>query len=82
MFKDYWKMSDKELEELARKYNLRHFLEETLVLTSNRKVDTDFVINRKLVIEQLLQRDNRNIAFWSAVVAVLGAIISLSANLF
>ena len=80
MFIDYWKMSDKELEQLARKYNLRGFLEETIVLTDDRKVGTDFVINRRDVIEQLSQRDNRNIAFWSAVVAVLGAIISLLAN--
>ena len=80
MFRDYWKMSDKDLEQLARKNNLRGFLEETTVLTDDRKVDTDFIINRRDVIEQLLQRDNRNIAFWSAIVAVLGAIISLAAN--
>ena len=68
MFKDYWKMSDKELEELARKYNLQHFLEEALI--SRDKNNPDFLINRKYVIEQLSQRDNRNIAFCSAVVAV------------
>lgn len=79
MFKNYWKISNKELEELARKYNLQHFLEEALI---SRDINNpDFVINRKYVIDQLLQRDNRNIAFWSAVVAVLGAIISLFANL-
>lgn len=81
MFKDYWKMPDEELERLARKYNLRGFLQETMVLTNDRKFGTDWVINRKEVIEQLLQRDNRNIAFYSAIVAILGAIISLSANL-
>jgi len=80
MFKDYWKISDKELEGLARKHNLQHFLEEAPI--SRDKNNPDFVINRKYVIDQLLQRDNRNIAFWSAVVAVLGAIISLFANLF
>ena len=78
MFKDYWKMSDKELEKVARKYNLQHFLEQALL--SRDDGNPDFVINRKYVIEQLLQRDNRNIAFWSAVVAVFGAIISLLAN--
>ncbi len=77
-FRDYWKMSDKELEKLARKYNLRGFLEQSPI---SRDADNpDFVINRRDVIEQLSQRDNRNIAFWSAVVAVLGAIISLFAN--
>lgn len=80
MIRDYWKMSDKELEQLARKYNLRGFLEETFVLTDDRKVGTDFVINRKDVIEQLSQRDNRNIAFWSAIISILGAIVSLFAN--
>ena len=78
MFKDYWKMSDKELERVARKYHLQHFLEQALI--SRDDGNPDFVINRKYVIEQLLQRDNRNIAFWSAVVAVFGAIISLLAN--
>jgi len=77
MFKDYWKTSDKELEVLARKYNLQHFLEPTI---SRNPDNPEFAINRKYVIEQLLQRDNRNIAFWSAVVAVFGAIISLLAN--
>ena len=77
MFKEYWKTSDKELEVLARKYNLQHFLEPTI---SRNPDNTEFAINRKYVIEQLLQRDNRNIAFWSAVVAVFGAIISLLAN--
>lgn len=80
MFKDYWKISDKELEQLSRKYNLRGFLQEMIVFTDDRKVGTDFVINRRDVIEQLLQRDNRNIAFGSAIVAVLGAMISLFAN--
>ncbi len=74
-------MSDKKLEQLARKYNLRAFLEETTVLTDDRKWGTDFKINRRDVIEQLLLRDKRNISFWSAIIAVLGAIISLSANL-
>lgn len=82
MFKNYWKMTNKELEVSARKYNLRRFLEETIVLTDDRKVGTDFVINRRDVIEQLSQRDNRNIAFWSAVVAVIGAVISLLANFY
>jgi len=77
MFKDYWKMSNKELETLARKYNLQHFLEPTISRDPN---NPEFAINRKYVTEQLLQRDNRNIAFWSAVVAVFGAIISLLAN--
>jgi hypothetical protein len=77
MFKDYWKISDKELETLARKYNLQHFLEPTISRNPN---NPEFAINRKYVIEQLLQRDNRNIAFWSAIVAVFGAIISLMAN--
>lgn len=80
MYKNYWRMPDKELERLARKYNLRGFLEETAVLTNDRKIGTDFAINRRDIIEQLLQRDNRNIAFWSAIVAVLGAAISLFAN--
>jgi len=77
MFKDYWKMSDKELEEVARKYNLQHFLEEAFVTGT---IERDFVVNRKYIIEQLLQRDNRNIALGSAIVAVFGAIISLLAN--
>ena len=80
MFKNYWKMSNEELEKLARKYKLRRFLEETLVLTDDRKVDTDFVINRRDIINQLLQKDNQKIAFWSAIVAVFGAVISLFAN--
>ena len=70
-------MSNKELETLARKYNLQHFLEPTISRDPN---NPEFAINRKYVTEQLLQRDNRNIAFWSAVVAVFGAIISLLAN--
>ena len=80
MSKNYWKMDDKKLREQAQKHNLRGFMEETFTLTKDRKFDTDFVINRRDVIEQLLQKDNRNIAFWSAVVAVLGAVISLFAN--
>ena len=71
-------MSDKELEELARKYNLQHFLEQSLL--SRNADDPDFVINRRDVIGQLSQRDNQNIAFWSAIIAVLGAAISLFAN--
>ena len=82
MFKNYWKMNYVKLKEYARKNNLRSFMEETIVLTKNRKIDTDFVINRRCVIDQLLQRDNRDMAFWSAIIAVLGAIISLSVNLF
>ena len=77
MFRNYWKMSDKELEVLARKYNLQHFLELTISRNLN---NPEFAINRKYAIEQLLQRDNRNIAFWSAIVAVFGAMISLLAN--
>ena len=65
---------------VARKYKLQHFLEEGLV--SKDDGNPDFVINRKYIIEQLLQRDSRNIAFWSAIVSVVGAIISLIANLF
>lgn len=82
MHKDYWKMSDEELEQLARKRNLRGFFEKTFVLTNDREMDTGFVINRRDVIEQLSQRDNRNIAFWSAIVAVLGAVISLFVNFY
>ena len=82
MFKNYRKMSDKQLIEQAHRYHLRGFMEETLIITKGRKFDTDFVINRRDVIDQLLQKDNRNIAFGSAIVAVLGAIISLSANFF
>ncbi len=80
MFKDYWKMSDKELEKMARKYNLQHFLEKALIGRDGNK--PNFVINRKCVIEQLLQRDNRSITFWFAIVSVLGAVVSLFANLF
>ena len=75
-------MTDEELKEYARKNNLRGFMEEAIVLTDDRKLDTDFMINRKDVINQLLQRDNRNISFWSAIIAVLGAIIAVFANLF
>lgn len=75
MFRDYWKMSDEELRQLARKHNLRSFLQETKILTDDRKFDTDWIINRKEVIEQLSQRDNRIIAFWSAAIAVLGTMI-------
>lgn len=82
MFKNFWKMSDGELKKLAKKHNLRHFLEEDIVFTENRKVDTDFVINRKDIIEQLLQRDNRNIASRSTCASVLGAVVSLLANIF
>lgn len=71
-------MSDKKLEEQARKYHLQNFLEQSLL--SRGDGDTDFIINRKHVIEQLSQRDNKNIALWSAVIAVFGAIISLLAN--
>ena len=77
MFRNYWKMSNNKLEKLARKHNLQHFLKEETILTKDRKTDTDFVIDRKEVIEQLLQQDNRNIAFCSACVSILGAIISL-----
>ena len=76
-------MSDEELEKLARKYKLRGFLEETYILTNDRKTDTDLVINRRSVINQLLQRESRNVTFLSvifAAVSVLGAIISLFAN--
>ena len=79
MFKNYWKMSNKELEVLARKYNLQYFLEEAPI--SRNQGNPDFVINRKYIIDQLVQKDNRNIAFWAAVVSVIGAIISLVANL-
>jgi hypothetical protein len=82
MCKNYWKMTDEQLKECARKNNLRGFMEETIVLTNERKLDTDFVINRRDVIEQLAQKDNRNIAMWSAIIAVLGAIISVFSNLF
>lgn len=80
MFKNYWKMSDNKLEKLARKHNFQHFLKEEIILTENRNFDTDFVLNRKEVIEQLLQRDNQIIAFWSACISILGATISLFAN--
>ena len=76
--KNYWKMSNEELEGLARKYNLQYFLEPTI----SRLNKPEFLINRKYVIEQLSQIDNRNIAFWAAVISVIGAIISLIANLF
>jgi len=78
IFKDYWKMTNKELEILARKYNLQHFLEQ--IMLSRNPNNPEFEVNRKYVIEQLLQRDNRNIALWSAIVAVFGAVISLLAN--
>ena len=82
MFKDYWKMKDEELERLARKYNLRGFLELSEI---QRGDEATFKINRKEVIEQLLQRDKISIAFWSAIVAiivsVLGVIIPVWFNL-
>ena len=37
MFKDYWKMTDEEIEHLARKYNFRKFFEEDIVLTDEAK---------------------------------------------
>ena len=77
MFKDYWKMSDDELKRLAGKYNLRGFLEETLVLTDDRKIVNDFLINRKDVIDQLSQRDARNTARHSMVVSTVAVLISL-----
>ena len=80
MFRNYWKMSDKQLEKQAWKYHLRGFMKETLVLTDDRKLGTDFIINRRDIINQLTQKDNRNITIWSAIVAVLGATISLFAN--
>ncbi|OGY39131.1 MAG: hypothetical protein A2418_03060 [Candidatus Brennerbacteria bacterium RIFOXYC1_FULL_41_11] len=75
MFKDYWTMTDSQLEGLARRYNLQHFLEEALVSRDDGPL---FVINRKKIIDQLSQRDNRNISFWSAVVSVVAAIVSLA----
>ncbi len=69
-------MSDKELEQVARKYNLREFLEKTLVLTDDGKLDADFIINRKEVIEQLSRRDNRQIALWAAAIAILALLSS------
>jgi hypothetical protein len=78
MHKNYWDMTDQQLRELARKYNLREFMKETFVLTKDRKIETDFEIDRRDVINQFLQRDNRNLVFWSIIISVASLIISLT----
>lgn len=78
MHKNYWDMTDQQLRELAQKYNLRGFMKETFVLTTDRKFDTDFKIDRREVIDQLLQRDNQNLVFWSIIISVASLIISVT----
>ena len=76
MFKrNYEKMTNEELRSLAQKHGLVGFMEKAIVFTEDRKIDTDFVVNRKEVIEQLSQRDNRNFTFWTFVVAVVSLIV-------
>ena len=77
MFKDYEKMSNEELEKLGRKYHLQGVLEEGSVLTEDRKIISDFVVNRRNVIEQLSQRDTRKIAYHSLILSVVAILISL-----
>jgi hypothetical protein len=74
-------MSDEELKELGRKYHLRGFIEEGLVLTDDRKIVNDFVINRKDVIDQLSQRDTRRIAYYSMILSVILSVATILISL-
>ncbi len=78
MFRNYWKISDEKLEKLAQEHHLQGFLEKSGLHRDEN--NPHFVVNRKYVIDQLLQKDNRNIAFCAAIVSIIGAIISLFAN--
>jgi hypothetical protein len=77
MFRDYWKMSDGELKKLARRYHMQGFLEEKFVLTDDRKFESDFVINRRDVIDQLSQRDTKVLAYNALVLSIIAILVSL-----
>lgn len=71
MFRDYSKASDLELRDLARRRNLREVMEEKMVLTDERRFVNDYALNRREVIKQLSERDNRIMTLWILVIGVL-----------
>ena len=73
-------MTNKELEVLARKHQLQHFLTPSLL--SRRDGETDFEIDRRYIIEHLVLRDNYKISFWAAAVSIVGAVFSLVVRFF
>ena len=70
--KDYWKMSDDELKELAAKYHM----------PTNTKWDYDSkpIFDRNMVIDSLVLRDNTiraaRVAWLALIISVLSIVLS------
>ena len=65
--KDYWKMTDGELEGLAEKFKLPSHHEGTVVYT----------FDRDRVINGLVFRDNARRSAWALGISVLALLVSI-----
>jgi hypothetical protein len=72
--KDYWRMSERELEVLASKYNI-----PTTAVANPDSPIAQFYFNRKGVIEALVFRDNARRATWALRISILALIVSIAA---
>jgi hypothetical protein len=72
---DYWQMSDANLEALADKYNIQQYL------TNGGHTHID----RKVVIDQMVQRDtalNTKISWYSMIISIIAAIVSVASAIY
>lgn len=80
---DYWAMSDDDLENLARKSNIREYANSGSSAHSEMATGPA-TINRKLIIDQLLSRDNARFANFTRLamfVSLAGALASIVATM-
>ena len=78
---DYWAINDEELEKLAHKNNIRGYVDPGSS-PDPRMATGPATINRKLIIDQLLTRDNARFASFTRLgmfVSLAGAITSIVA---
>ena len=71
MFKrrNYWRLTDKELEEEAERFKISGY------------ANAHGPIDRNIIIEQLIKKDNANnarIAIWATAITIIIAVVSLA----
>jgi hypothetical protein len=76
--KDYWRMNDARLVELAKRYNIPHstgYVSGVRVTLS----DQGELANRSEVISALTERDTSLRARFSTVISIISLLVSLAA---